>query len=61
YRCNASFSCYLRWKSNRANRGKIVKWALPKDIQLGIASVDQQLKVHKFEELEEATVGNFNP
>ncbi|GJT84892.1 LysM domain receptor-like kinase 4 [Tanacetum coccineum] len=51
------FVSYLRWKSNRANRGKNVKWALPKDIQLGIASVDQQLKVHKFEELEEATDG----
>ncbi|PWA77774.1 protein kinase-like domain, LysM domain protein [Artemisia annua] len=51
------FVSYLWWKSNRANRGKNVKWALPKDIKLGIASVDQQLKVHKFEEIEEATDG----
>ncbi|KAL7606630.1 hypothetical protein Lser_V15G20467 [Lactuca serriola] len=44
-------------KRKRANKGKMVKWELPKDIQLGIASVDQVLKIYKFEELEEATDG----
>ncbi|KAL7606628.1 hypothetical protein Lser_V15G20465 [Lactuca serriola] len=39
------------------NKGKTVKWALPKDIQLGIASVDQLFKIYRFEELEEATDG----
>lgn len=35
----------------------MVKWELPKDIQLGIASVDQVLKIYKFEELEKAMDG----
>ncbi|KAI3500562.1 hypothetical protein L1887_36386 [Cichorium endivia] len=48
---------YLVLRRNRANKGKKVKWSLPEDIQLGIASVDQLLKIYKFDELEEATDG----
>ncbi|KAI3784991.1 hypothetical protein L1987_44099 [Smallanthus sonchifolius] len=48
---------YLLWKRNRAKTGKRVKWELPKDIQLGIASVDQSFKIFRFEELEEASDG----
>ncbi|KAI3726225.1 hypothetical protein L1987_66022 [Smallanthus sonchifolius] len=48
---------YLLCKRNRAKTGKKVKWELPKDIQLGIASVDQSFKIFRFEELEEASDG----
>ncbi|KAM0032163.1 putative protein kinase RLK-Pelle-LysM family [Helianthus debilis subsp. tardiflorus] len=49
---------YFLWRRNRKNSGeKVIKWVLPKDIQLGIASVDQNLKVYRFEELEEASDG----
>ncbi|CAH1425087.1 unnamed protein product [Lactuca virosa] len=51
------FVIYLVSKRRRSNEGKTVKWELPKDIQLGIARVDQVLKIYKFEELEEATDG----
>ncbi|KAL4581854.1 hypothetical protein LXL04_006388 [Taraxacum kok-saghyz] len=53
------FVIWLVSKSKRreCNRGKKVIWALPKDIQLGIASVDQLFKIYRFEELEEATDG----
>ncbi|KVH92573.1 hypothetical protein Ccrd_005378 [Cynara cardunculus var. scolymus] len=51
------FVGYLLWKRNRANGGEKLKWVLPKDIQLGIASVDQLLKIYRFEELEEGTDG----
>ncbi|KAI3669891.1 hypothetical protein L6452_41354 [Arctium lappa] len=51
------FAGYLLWKKNRACGGAKLKWVLPKDIQLGIASVDQLLKIYKFEELEEASDG----
>ncbi|CAH1425086.1 unnamed protein product [Lactuca virosa] len=50
------FVIYLISKRG-VNKGKTVKWALPKDIQLGIASVDQLFKIYRFEELEEATDG----
>nr|XP_043616201.1 protein LYK5-like [Erigeron canadensis] len=55
-----SFVGILLWRRNRVNKGEIVKWVLPKDIQLGIASVDQILKIYRFEELEEASDG-FSP
>ncbi|CAI9283152.1 unnamed protein product [Lactuca saligna] len=54
--CGVFVICLVS-KRKRANKGKIVKLELPKDIQLGIFSVDQVLKVYKFEELEEATDG----
>ncbi|CAI9283155.1 unnamed protein product [Lactuca saligna] len=54
--CGVFVICLVS-KRKRANKGKIVKLELPKDIQLGIASVDQVLKIYKFEELEEATDG----
>ncbi|XP_076930351.1 lysM domain receptor-like kinase 4 [Bidens hawaiensis] len=55
--CCLCVGCFL-WKRNRKNSGKKeIKWVLPKDIQLGIASVDQNFKIYRFEELEEASDG----
>ncbi|KAK1433001.1 hypothetical protein QVD17_09905 [Tagetes erecta] len=51
------FVGYLLLKRNRVNACKMTKWELPKDIQLGIASVDQDFKIYRFGELEEASDG----
>ncbi|KAL8231359.1 hypothetical protein R6Q57_001137 [Mikania cordata] len=49
---------YFLWRRNLSTRGKtVIKSALPEDIQLGIASVDQSFKIYRYEELEQASDG----
>ncbi|KAA8531790.1 hypothetical protein F0562_006493 [Nyssa sinensis] len=59
--CFVLFVVFLHHKRSKTDDGAgKKKWILPKDLLVGIASVDQVLKVYEFEELEAATE-NFSP